>query len=134
MKEDIERPKVENVTLAVIREVNDVQEEEWFVYLLNQNSFGLENILITSRGYGKQDGEKQETSTLRHYLEALGVNASFVVEPIQPEVFHLTNEYWVSYYAGGKLYDKRFVFLPESIQAENLHYIEMLDKLGVLHS
>lgn len=134
MKEDIERPKVENVTLAVIREVNDVQEEEWFVYLLNQNSFGLENILITSRGYGKQDGEKQETSTLRHYLEALDVNASFVVEPIQPEVFHLTNEYWVSYYAGGKLYDKRFVFLPESIQAENLHYLEMLDKLGVLHS
>ncbi len=134
MKEDIERPKVENVTLAVTREVNELDAEEWKVHLLNQNSFDLENILITSKGYGEKDGEKQETSTLRHYLESLSSHSSFMVEPIQPELFHLNNEYWVSYYAGGKMYDKRFVFLPDSIQEDHLHFIDMLNLHGVLHS
>ena len=134
MKEDIERPKVINVTLAVTREINELQQAEWKVHLLNQNSFALENILITSKGYGEKEGEKQETSTLRHYLEELAGHSTFMVEPIQPELFHLNNEYWVSYYAGGKMYDKRFVFLPDSIQDNNLHFIEMLNLRGVLHS
>ncbi len=134
MKEDIERPKVENVTLAVTKETNELNAVEWKVHLLNQNPFALENILITSKGYGEKDGEKQETSTLRHFLEKLEENSAFMVEPIQPELFHLNNEYWVSYYYGGKMYDKRFVFLPDSIQEENVHFIEMLNLHGVLHS
>jgi hypothetical protein len=134
MKEDIERPKVENVTLAVTREVNKLDVAEWKVYLLNENPFPLDTILISSRGYGEKDGEKQETSTLRHYLENLEADSAFMVEPIQPELFHLNNEYWVSYYVKGKMYDKRFVFLPESIHEDNLHFIEMLNRHGVLHS
>ena len=134
MKEDIVRPKVENVTLAVTRELNELQTEEWKVHLLNQNSFPLENVLITSKGYGEKEGEKQETSTLRHYLERLDEASAFMVEPIQPELFHLNNEYWVSYYAGGQMYDKRFVFLPDSIQEDHLEFIEMLNLHGVLHS
>ncbi len=134
MKEDIERPKVVNVTLAVTREINELDQAEWKVHLLNQNPTPIENILITSKGYGEKEGEKQETSTLRHYLEELEGNSAFMVELIQPELFHLNNEYWVSYYAGGKMYDKKFVFLPDTIQDENLHLIEMLNLQGVLHS
>lgn len=134
MKEDIERPKVVNVTLAVTRETNELDAVEWKVHLLNKNPFELENILITSKGYGEKEGEKQETSTLRHFLEKLEAQSSFMVEPIQPELFHLNNEYWVSYYSEGKMFDKRFVFLPDSIQDENLHFIDMLNLHGVLHS
>jgi hypothetical protein len=134
MKEDIQKPKVENVTVAVVREINELQAEEWKVYLLNKNPYPLENVLVTSKGYGEKEGEKQETSVLRHYLEQLEGNSAFMIEPIQPDVFHLNNEFWVSYYSEGRMFDKKFIFVPDSIQEDNLHYIEMLDKDGVVHS
>jgi len=34
-----------------------------------------------------------------------------LIEPIDPNVLHLNNEYWVSYYIGSQIYDKRFVFV-----------------------
>ena len=133
MMKDIEIPQVKNVTLAVTRE-KGISEKEWKVYLLNNNSFPIENTLVASKGYGIKDGEKQTTSTLRHYLETVPANSAALVEPIDPAVFHLSNEYWVSYYIGQKIYDKRFVFVPDTICEENLSYIKEFEMEGVLHS
>jgi len=57
-----------------------------------------------------------------------------MIELIQPEVFHLNNEYWVSYYHKGEIHDRKFIFLPDTIQEDNLQYIEMLKMEAVLHS
>jgi hypothetical protein len=134
MKKDIEIPEVKNVTLAVVREKNLLNQNEWKVILLNNNEFDLENTLVASRGYGEKNGEEQRTSTLRHFLQTVPANGSIVVEPIDPNVFHLNNEYWVSYYNGSQIYDKRFVFVPDTICEANLVFIEKLQKVGVLHS
>ncbi|MBS1505073.1 MAG: hypothetical protein JSS79_00390 [Bacteroidetes bacterium] len=134
MKKDIEIPEVKNVTLAVVREKNLLNQDEWKVYLLNNNDHDLENTLVASRGYGLKDGEEQRTSTLRHFLDMVPAKGNIVVEPIDPKVFHLNNEYWVSYYKGTQIYDKRFVFVPDSICEQNLVHIPELDKEGVLHS
>ena len=133
MKKDIEIPQVENVTLAVVKEgIKGL--EEWRVYLINNNDFPIENTLVASQGYGEKEGERQKTSTLRHFLETVPAKGSAVIEPIDPEVFHLNNEYWVSYYIGKQIYDKRFVFVPETIREENLIFIKELEKEGILHS
>ena len=134
MKKDIKKPEVRNVTVAIARKVNGQNEEEWSVHLINNNPFDLENTLVASKGYGKQNGEAQKTSTLRHFLETVEANQTAQIELIQPEVFHLNNEYWVSYYVGGQIYDKRFTFVPDSISTENLIYIKELDTKGILHS
>ena len=134
MKKDIEVPQVENVTLAIVREKNSLNQNEWKVYLINNNNFPIENTLVASRGYGEKNGEEQRTSTLRHFLETVGAMSSSVVESIDPKVFHLNNEYWVSYYIGREIYDKRFVFVPDTICEENLVFIKEIDKEGVLHS
>ncbi len=134
MKKDIEVPEVRNVTLAVVREKNVLNQFEWKVYLINNNAFALENTLVASRGYGEEKGEGQRTSTLRHFLETVPGKSAVVVEPIDPSVFHLNNEYWVSYYHGPQIYDKRFVFVPETICEANLTFIKELEKDGVLHS
>jgi hypothetical protein len=55
------------------------------------------------------------------------------IEPISPEVFHINNEYWVSYYIGNQIFDKKFIFVPESIREENLIPIAQLGLEGVLH-
>ena len=133
MKKDISIPQVENVTLAVVRE-GLPGLEEWKVYLVNRNDFAIDNTLVASQGYGENEGEVQKTSTLRHFLQTVPENGFALIEPIDQSVFHLNNEYWVSYYIGNQIYDKRFTFVPDSIREDNLIYIKELDKEGVLHS
>lgn len=109
-------------------------ERTWNVYFINNNSFPLDNVMITSKGYGMLEGEEVKTSVLRHMFEQVAPKSSVQVELIDPSVFHLNNEYWVSYYIDGKIYDKRFVFVPDSITEDNLIEISMLQMQGVLHS
>lgn len=128
MKKDIEINAVENVTITIVQ-----ADDQWEVYLLNRSDYVLDTILITSRGYGSVDGQEQKTSTLRHGIPHLEPGSHAKIEKIQPEVFHLTNEYWVSYYIGSKIYDKKFLFVPDSIIQENLVEIPELRAKGVLH-
>ncbi|MFA6278138.1 MAG: hypothetical protein WC622_15420, partial [Pedobacter sp.] len=72
------------------------------------------------------------TSLLRHFIGDLTANSFAGVEAIDPAVFGLTNEYWLSYYIGKEIYDKKFVFLPESIIENNLIRIPVLNKPGVM--
>jgi len=134
MKKDIELPEVKNVTLAVVREKNILNQDEWKVFIINNNTYPLENTLVASQGYGEKEGEKQRTSTLRHFLETVPAEGFAMVEPIDPGLFHLNNEYWVSYYIGTQIFDRRFVFVPDSICEANLTFIKELNMEGVLHS
>ena len=134
MISDIKIPEVKNVTLAVARIKNVGESDEWKVYLINSNDFAIENTLVASKGYGEKNGEQQRTSILRHFLDTIPANSATLIEPIDPALFHLNNEYWVSYYVGTQIFDKRFVFLPDSIQEDNISYIKELEMEGVLHS
>jgi hypothetical protein len=130
MIKDIHIPEVKNVTLAVARKKNIGESDEWIVYLINNNDHPIENTLVASKGYG----ENQRTSILRHFLQTVPANSIALIEPIDPVVFHLNNEYWVSYYIGSQIFDKRFVFVPDTIREENISFIRELDMEGVLHS
>jgi hypothetical protein len=134
MIKDIEIPEVKNVTLAVARSKDILGKDEWRVYLINNNEHPLDNTLVASQGYGEKNGEKQTTSVLRHFLETVPPHSSALIEPIDPAVFHLNNEYWVSYYIGSQIFDKRFVFVPDTICEENISFIKELEMEGILHS
>ncbi|WP_210489603.1 hypothetical protein [Rufibacter aurantiacus] len=134
MKKDIDFHQVEGVSVAIAREVNELGQEEWNVYFINNNDFFLENVLISSKGYGEQDGQEVKTSVLRHMFDQMGPKTALQVEPLDPALFPLTNEFWVSYYIGRNIHDKRFLFVPGSITEDHLIYIPILEKEGVLHS
>jgi hypothetical protein len=134
MKKDIDIPEVKNVTIAVARTKTILNTYEWNVYLINNNDVPIENTLVSSTGYGEKDGAAQKTSTLRHFLETVPAKSTAPIEPINESVFHLNNEYWVSYYIGKQIFDKKFVFVPETINEDNLTYIKELDMEGILHS
>lgn len=133
MKKDISFPAVTGISIAVVRQMSELNQPEWFVYLLNDNDFSIYNLFITSRGYGEINGEQRQTSVLRHAFDIVEAKSQVLVEPIHPDVFPLNNEYWVSYYIGEEIYDKRFVFVPDSIIEENLINIPALNQQGVLH-
>jgi hypothetical protein len=131
MKNDLNIPKVKGVEIAAVKRPDD--EELWDMYLINRNGYALKNILISSRGYGSSNGETQKTSTLRHLIEVLDARSLAKIEPIRKDIFHLTNEYWVSYYFNGQIYDKKYIFLPETIQEKFITSITGFDIEGVLH-
>ena len=107
----------------------------WQVYLLNHNAFALQNVIVNANGYGQlEDGEKVRTSTTRYLFEEVPPHTAVPVEPIDPALFHLNNQYWVSYYHGPQIFDKKFIFVPDSIVADNFIHIALLDQVGVLHS
>ena len=56
------------------------------------------------------------------------------VEPIDPAVFLLTNEFWVSYYILDKIFDKKFIFTPGSFDPAHLRMIPELGLEGILHT
>lgn len=131
MKKDIKFPKVEGVSLAIGRQpIEAADAYEYRVYIINENAFPLSNVIINSTGYN----DTQKTSTLRHFLETLEPHSVAPIELIEVDLFALVNQFWVSYYRGDKVFDKKFVFLPESITDENFRYIEALDLEGVLHA
>lgn len=134
MREDLLGPKVENVAVAVVQETDEEGNKIHNVYLLNLREDIMEGIIITSEGYGEnaQTGEKVKTSMLRHCLEVLLPNEAAKIEPIMEEVFGLANEYWVSFWADDIMYDKKFVFLPETISDSNLREIPILGAKGVM--
>jgi len=132
MKKDLPENIVEDVGMAVVLMGETPEVKSWTVYLVNFKAVPLNNVLISSKGYGEKDGKMVKTSALRHFLGDLTPKSFAGVEAIDPEVFGLTNEYWLSYYIDGVIYDKKFIFLPESIVDENLIRIPFVDKPGVM--
>ncbi|GAC1588545.1 MAG: hypothetical protein NVS3B25_05290 [Hymenobacter sp.] len=137
MKQDIPFDPVEGVSVAIIPEAALTPEGQaiWQVYLLNQNAFPLRNVIVNANGYGQQeDGEKVHTSTLRYLFEEVPPRTAVPVELIDSALFHLNNQYWVSYYHGPQIFDKKFIFVPDSIVPDNFTHITLLDRVGILHS
>ena len=134
MKKDILFPPVEGVFIAVAKINIEGDQSIWNVYLINENEYVIHDITIRSKGYGQREGKQQLTSTLRHHLKELGPKTNIIIEPIEPEVFHLNNEYWISYYVGKQIFDKKFIFVPESIIDNNVIFIPQLELYGILHS
>lgn len=134
MKEKIRSPKVENVAVVVAKERNKENEIVYNVFVVNNSDEILEGVLVSSKGYVKnqETGEMTKTSTLRHFLGIIPPHAAKLVEPIMEELFALNNEYLVSFWKNNRLHDKKYIFLPESIQEKNLVFVPVLGVYGVV--
>jgi hypothetical protein len=131
MKKDIIFEEVKDVGVAIVREQNE-GETIWNVYLINFKSVSLKNVIVNSRGYGSEMNSEVKTSTLRFYFETIPAKNVVLIEPIMENLFSLNNEYWISFYVGETIYDKQFIFLPDSIQEKNFIAIPTLNKTGLL--
>lgn len=132
MKKDLPENDVKDIAVAVALERESVESKVWYVYVINLKNEPIENVLVTSKGYGEKDGEQVKTSTLRHMIPVVDSQGYKLIEPIDEQTFGLNNEYWLSYYIGKDIYDKKFIFLPESIVEMNFIRIPVLNKPGVM--
>ena len=133
MKKDFNPSKVENISVAIVKEKNELNEDIWNVYLINQKTATIENVLVSSKGYLTDiKGVETKTSLLRHAIGNIDSNDYALIEPIIPAVFALHNEYWVSFFCNNEMLDKKYIFLAETIKEENFITIPILNKPGVM--
>lgn len=132
MRKDIIHPVVEDIALAVVKEENELAQTEWNVYIINLKKEAITGVLISSKGYGLVNEESVKTSVLRHFIEEIPAQSFAKVELIIEDVFGLSNEYWVSFYQNKMMYDKKYVFLAESIKEDYFTTIPLLNKKGVM--
>jgi hypothetical protein len=132
MKKDLPENIVEDIAVVVALENEGPESKLWYVYILNLKDTPIENVLITSKGYGEKNGEQVKTSTLRHMIPLIEPGGYALIEPIDEQTFGLNNEYWLSYYIDREIFDKKFIFLPESIVESNFIRLPVINKPGVM--
>lgn len=129
MKKDIEIPIVKDIHVALILEWNDeFKNNEWNAYLLNDGPTRIDLVFVVSKGYHKDI----KTATMRHSMEALESKSFQKIEFVQDEVLKLNNEFFVTYYLEGVLFEKRFLFKKDSVRKEALTQIPLLHQRGIL--
>ena len=133
MKKDIDFHPVTGVKLAIAKE-EKATGTEWAVYIINLNLIELKYVTVTSKGYGEINGETRKTSTLRNMIPELAEQAVAKIESINPSVFVLNNEFWVSYYILDQIFDKKFIFTSGSFDAGFIKMIPEIGLEGVLHA
>ena len=130
MNEKVNYIPVKDIFVAVSNDEKDI----WNVYVINKSDQPITNVIIATKGYGEINGEIKKTSILRHMVEKVDINAFELVEPIDPSLFQLTNEFWVSFYIGKQIYDKKYVFTPASFMVDNMVNLPLINKSGILHN
>lgn len=132
MKRDLPKNIVEDIGIAIVLEGETPESKLWYIYIINRKKEAINNVLVSSRGYDYTDGKDIQTTVLRHFIGDINGNSFAKIEPIDEALFGLTNEYWLSYYIDGTIYDKKFIFLPESVVDSNFVRIPIINKPGVL--
>ncbi len=132
MKKDLPENNVQDIAVAIVLEEEQVDSRMWKVYLLNLKSVAIQNVMISSRGYGNFNGEDVKTSVFRHFIGDMLPGTFSAIEAIDEQLFAINNEFWLSYYIDGTIYDKKFIFLTESVTEGNFIRIPLLNKPGVM--
>lgn len=134
MNKHIEIRKVEDIIIAIAprNEGEEGYEDFWDAYLINLYEESIKSVLVNSQGYGEIDGVKRQTSALRYFWEEIGPLMIVKIEPVHKAVFELASEYWISFSYDNYLYDKKYVFVPGSLEPIHFTDIPFLDRQGVM--
>lgn len=132
MLKDIPQLVVEKIILAIVRETDDEENPIWNVYLINLYDEEIYGVLVSSKGYGTFEGRDVKTTVLRHLIGTIEPGEYAKIEPLMDNLLGLNNEYWVSFYKNKQMYDKKYIFLPESVRNEHLTMIPILNKKGIM--
>ncbi len=129
MKQDIEIPVVEGVYLAVVKEWDEeFLAQHWNSYIINDRDTTIEMVLVVTKGYD----EERKTSLLRHGIGSIANKSSAKIEMLQEELLAMNNEFAVTFFEGGKLYEKKYIFRKNTINENAFQDLPVMNQRGVL--
>jgi hypothetical protein len=124
MKKDIDFPVSKEVYMAIVSEFNETyQTQDWYAYISNASSVDLEMVLIVSGGINTKTNKA--TSNIRHKIEHLPSGSFAKVELMQEELLEqVDNLFNVTYFSGGKMFDKQFEFKQGTVVKDKIKSLE----------
>jgi hypothetical protein len=132
MKKDIDFLEVVDIGIAIVLESESEESRNWKAYLLNFKSETISNILVSTKGYGLLNGSEVKTATFRHSLGSLAPQSYTPIEIIDESLFVIHNEFWLSFYIGDRVFDKKITFMADTLSAVNLDLIPLIMLPGVI--
>ncbi|MDE3743171.1 hypothetical protein [Maribacter polysaccharolyticus] len=129
MKKDIEIPVAKDVFIALIHEWNDdFMAKKWNAYILNDRATPIEMVLVVSKGYDQD----RKTSTMRRSITMMAAKSYAKIELVQDDVLELNNEFFVTFFADGKLFERKFLFGKNTVDESLSVDIPIIHKPGIL--
>ena len=129
MKKDIEIPEVKDVFVAVVHEWNDeFLSKDWNAYIINNRETAIDMVLIVSKGYDNE----VKTSVMRHGIGKVAGKSYAKIELMQEDVLRLNNEFYVTFFADDKLYEKKYLFRKNTINERGMQSLPVMEVDGVL--
>lgn len=133
MKRDIHIPTADHLQCAAFQEWNEaLGTNVWYMYLINPTEMEVQHVLVVSKAFGTVNNVQVNTSRLRHGYDKLPAQTAVRVEMLTDDVLALQNEFMVTYFLEDTLYDRKFVFQPQTIDAKNSTSISLFEQKGVL--
>jgi hypothetical protein len=126
MKKDLDIEEVSGVYIAFLP-----NRDNWSVYIINNRKESLETVIVNASGEGKLEGKEKQTATLRFLLNDIPAESVKPFEILLPDSLKLSHRYWVSYYIGNRIFDKKFVYTPEMYE-DDLQDLPVFGSPGIL--
>ena len=132
MKKDIQIPEVKNVHVAAVKE-RENNQDVWIVHIVNNQNEMIEGVMVTAKGYSDHpNGAQVKTSVMRHTIGNLPAKTAAKIEMISEDVFEINNEYWITFFEGAKLMEKKFIFGAHTIVKELEEDVPVMNVKGVV--
>lgn len=126
MKTDLDIEEVTGVYIAFLP-----NRDNWSVYIINNRKEPIETVIINASGEGKLQGKEKHTATLRFLLNDIPAESVKPFELLMPDSLKLSHRYWVSYYIGNRIFDKKFVYEP-AMYEDDLQDLPVFGSPGIL--
>ncbi|MFM2200998.1 MAG: hypothetical protein RL040_198 [Bacteroidota bacterium] len=126
MKKDLDIEEVSGVYIAFLP-----NRDNWSVYIINNRKEPLETVIVNASGEGKLEGKEKQTATLRFLLNDVPAESVKPFELLMPDSLKLSHRYWVSYYIGNRIFDKKFVYTPDMYE-DDLQDLPVFGSPGIL--
>lgn len=118
-----------DVFIALILDWNDdFMAKKWHAYVLNDRPTPIAMALVVSKGYD----DNRKTCTMRHSIALMDPKSYAKIELVQDDVLQLDNEFFLTFFADGKLFEKKFLFKKNSIDENLVVNIPLVNKPGIL--
>jgi hypothetical protein len=120
------------VALAFMPLPTEQQEPpQWEAYIYNAKKTLLEHIIINVSACGVIDGIEKETGTMRFYIEKLEPESFKKFEILLHEALLLKNTYWISFYEGSAIGEKKLSVQLDANWSDDLSILPLIDKAGI---
>ena len=132
MKKDFQIPSAEGICVAIVADKDADGKKIWSVGLFNERPEAVFNVIINASGSGFIKGKEKQTAKVRFLMDELQPGEFKPFEILVRDSIELTNTYWITFFSGNDLCDKKIQVPPKYVMLQKRARIGHTNKVGVV--